>query len=175
MKLPGVVMYAGLNGNPTTSGDPNRNKFSPRVGFAYSWDSNTTIRGGYGMFWAPIPFSLQDPIGYTQTTPYVASNDNNATPAGTLSNPFPDGLLKPVGNSLGELAGIGQAISVYDMAARSTLVQQYSFDVQRQVASGVVVSLGYVGSKSTHSVQGTGAINVNQLGSEYLNLGSALN
>lgn len=52
------------------------------------------------------------------------------------------------------MAGIGQAISVYDMAARSTLVQQYSFDVQRQVASGVVVSLGYVGSKSTHLVQG---------------------
>jgi len=35
------------------------------------------------------------PIGYTQSTPYVASNDNNATPAGSLTSPFPGGILAP--------------------------------------------------------------------------------
>ncbi|WP_321474554.1 TonB-dependent receptor [uncultured Paludibaculum sp.] len=175
LTLPGVVMYAGLNGNPTRSGDPNKNKFSPRIGVAYSLDSKTTLRGGYGMFWAPIPFSLQDPIGYTQSTPMVTSIDNNATPTGSLDNPFPTGLLKPVGNAAGELAGIGQGISAYDLKARSTLVQQYSFDIQRQMPGGVAMALGYVGSKSTHLVQGTGNININQLASNYLSLGSALN
>ncbi|MCX6590724.1 MAG: TonB-dependent receptor [Acidobacteria bacterium] len=171
----GVVQYAGVNGAPTTSGNPNRNKFSPRVGFAYAWSPKTTVRGGYGMFWAPIPFSLQDPIGYTQATPMVASNDNNFTPAVSLDNPFPSGLLKPVGNSQGALAGIGQAISVYDSAARSTLVQQYSLDVQRQLPMGLVLAAGYVGSKSTHLVQGTGGININQLDPALLSQGAALN
>jgi hypothetical protein len=173
--LRGTVMYAGVNGNPTTSGNPNKNKFSPRIGVAYALNNKTTLRGGYGMFWAPIPFSLQDPIGYTQSTPYVASNDNNATPAGSLDNPFPSGLLKPVGNAAGELAGIGQGVAAYDLQARSTLVQQYSFDVQRQLGGGIALAMGYVGSKSTHLVQGTGNININQLDPQFLSLGSALN
>ena len=139
------------------------------------WSPKTTVRGGYGMFWAPIPFSLQDPIGYTQATPIVASNDNNFTPAVSLDNPFPSGLLKPVGNSQGALAGIGQAISVYDSAARSTLVQQYSLDVQRQLPMCLVLAAGYVGSKSTHLVQGTGGININQLDPALLSQGAALN
>jgi hypothetical protein len=175
LALPGVLQYAGVNGNKTTSGNPNRNKFSPRIGLAYSLNSKTTLRGGYGWFWAPIPFSLQDPLGYTQSTPYIASNDNNATPAGSIENPFPTGLLRPVGNAAGELAGIGQAISAYDRDARSTLVQQYSFDVQRQMGGGLVLAGGYVGSKSTHLVQGTGGININQLATQYLSQGAALN
>lgn len=171
----GTVMYAGLDGNPTKSGNPNKNKFSPRIGVAYSLNPKTTIRGGYGMFWAPIPFSLQDPIGYTQATPMVATNDNGATPFNTLDNPFPTGLLRPVGNAAGDLAGIGQAISTYDLNARSTLVQQYSFDIQRELTGGLVLATGYIGSKSTHLVQGTGAININQLDPKYLSMGSALN
>jgi hypothetical protein len=60
-----------------------------------------------------IPFTFYTPIGYAQSAPYVASNDNNATPVGSLSNPFPNGLLVPVGNSAGLLAGIGgQSFSI---------------------------------------------------------------
>jgi trimeric autotransporter adhesin len=174
--LNGAVMYAGLGNNPLRSGNPNRNKFSPRVGAAYQLNEKTTVRGGYGMFWAPIPFTLQDPIGFTQSTPFVASLDNNATPANTIDNPFPTGLLRPVGNAQGELAGIGQSISVYDIAARSTLVQQYSIDVQRQLAGSTVLAMGYVGSKSTNLVQGTGGLNLNQLDPSNFVLGlTALN
>lgn len=171
----GVLQYAGVGANPVTSGNPNRNKFAPRIGLAYAWSDKLTIRGGYGMFWAPIPFSLQNPLGYTQATPFVASNDNNATPAGILDNPFPAGLLRPVGNTMGELAGIGQGVVAYDSAARSPLVQQYSFDVQRQLPSGFVLATGYVGSKSTKLVQGVGDININQLAPEFLSQGAALN
>ena len=49
------------------------------------------IRAGYGIFFAP-QFALGSPVatvGYNQTTPYIASTDNNNTSAGSLSNPFP--------------------------------------------------------------------------------------
>ena len=49
----GGVMYAGVNGNPTQCCALSNKKFGPRVGVAYALNSKTTIRGGYGLFWAP--------------------------------------------------------------------------------------------------------------------------
>ncbi len=176
IKTPGVIMYAGQNGYGTQSGNPNLDKFSPRIGAAYSLNSKTTIRGGYGIFWAPIPFGLYTPLGYTNATPYVATNDNNATPAGSISNPFPNGLLAPVGNGAGLLAGIGgQSFTIYNKDSRSTRVQQYSVDIQRELPSGFVLASGFTGSSTSHLVQGTASININQLPDQYLPMGSALN
>lgn len=171
--LTGVPLYAGLDGNGRHAGNPNRNKFSPRFGFAYAPNTKTSIRGGYGMFWAATPFSFQSTLGYSQSTPIVVSFDNNATPATSLDNPYPDGLLQPVGNSAGEAAGIGQGLSFYDRDARSGYVQQYSFDIQRQVPAGFVVSVGYIGSRSSQLAQD--GRNINQLAPQHLALGAALN
>jgi hypothetical protein len=119
---------------------------------------------------------LFSPIGYTQSTPYVASNDNNATPAGSIGNPFPGGILAPAGNGAGESAGLGgQSFTVYDQNARSTRVHQYSFDVQREVGAGFVVAVGYSGSVTHNLIQGTPSININQLSDANLALGSKLN
>jgi len=90
-KIFGGVLFADVNGNGRNAGNPNLYKLSPRIGFAYSKDSKTAIRGGYGIFWAPLPFSFQSTIGYSQSTPIVASFDNNFTPAATLDNPSPTG------------------------------------------------------------------------------------
>ena len=172
----GVVQYAGQDGAGTWATQPNANKFGPRAGFAYSFNSKTSIRGGYGLFWAPFSFTLFSPIGYTQSTPYVASNDNNATPAGSLTNPFPGGILSPAGNSAGALAGLGgQSFTVYDQNAHSTRVHQFSLDVQRELGNGFVVAAGYSGSVTHYLIQGTPAININQLPDADLALGSKLN
>ena len=103
------MLYAGLNGNPTSTYNPIAVKWGPRFGFAYSANAKTVVRGGYGIFWAPTSFSFQSTLGYSQATPIVSSIDNNFTPAATLANPFPNGFIEPAGNSLGGLAGIGRA------------------------------------------------------------------
>lgn len=172
-KIFGGVHFAGVNGNGRNAGNPNLHKLSPRIGFAYSKDAKTAIRGGYGIFWAPLPFSFQSTIGYSQSTPVVASFDNNFTPAATLENPYPTGLVTPVGNSGGLSTGIGQALSLPDGNARSGYVQQFSFDIQRQLPAGFVLASGYVGSKSLQLAQD--GRNINQLSPEFLSLGSALN
>jgi hypothetical protein len=171
----GVLEYAGQNGYGTTAGNPNHDKFGPRIGFAYSLNSKTVLRGGYGLFWAPLSFGLQSSFGYTATTSYVASNDGGATPANSLSNPFPAGVLQPAGNTLGLFAGIGgQSISTYDSTARSTRVHEYSFDVQRELPKGMALVAGFSGSTTHDLVQGTPSININQLPDQNLSLGSKL-
>jgi len=172
----GAVQFAGVNGNKVNAMNPNMNKMAPRVGVAWQVAPNTTIRGGYGMYWAPqfaisVPYN---PPGYTATSTYVASNDGNATPANSLANPFPAGLARPTGNTLGNLTGIGQSLSIIDPKARSPRVQQYSLDVQRELPLGVALEVAYVGSHSTHLTQATANVNINALDPSLLSRGSAL-
>jgi hypothetical protein len=172
----GVIEFAGVNGNSIHVMNPNMNKMAPRIGMAWQVAPKTTIRGGYGMYWAP-QFAIgtpYNPPGYTATSTYVASNDGNATPANFLNNPFPGGLAKPTGSTLGDLTGIGQSLSIIDQNARSPRVQQYSFDVQRELPFGVAVEVAYVGSHSTHLTQATANININALNPALLSQGSAL-
>src|SRR4029077_7632056 len=87
----------------------------------------------------------------------------------------PTGILQPACNSLGALAGIGgQSLSAYASDRRSTRVHQYSFDLQREVAKGFVVVAGFAGSTTHNLIQGTPAININQLPDQYLPMGSKL-
>jgi hypothetical protein len=146
------------------------------VGLAWQVDSKTTVRGGYGLYWAP-QFAIgtpYNPPGYTATTSYIASNDGNATPATYVNNPFPAGLAKPTGATLGDLTGIGQSLSIIDPNARSPRVQQYSIDIQRELPFNVAVEVGYVGSHSTHLTQATANININALNPALLSQGAAL-
>lgn len=174
VRVAGSVLYAGVNGNPEQTGNPKSIKLAPRFGFGYSLNPKTVLRGGYGIFWAPGYFTFQNAIGYSQTTSIIASNDGNATPAATLSNPYPSGLLQPTGNSLGALSGVGQPVTLFDpKAASAGYVQQYSLEVQRQVPAGFVVTVGALGSRGVHLLRS--GQNVNQLNPAYFGLGSALN
>lgn len=172
-KIVGTVLFAGQNGGTRYAGNPNLHKFAPRVGVAYAVNSKTAMRGGYGIFWAPLSFTFQSTLGYSQTTPIVDSFDNGVTPATTLNNPYPTGLLQPAGRSAGGLTGIGQGIAIPDRDARSGYVQQYSFDFQRQLPGNFVLGVGYIGSKSLNLAQN--GRNINQLDPRFLNLGATLN
>ncbi len=172
----GILEFAGMNGAPVNVGNPNLNKLAPRIGAAYRVNDKTVIRAGYGVFWAP-QFAIGAPLptpGFTAQTNYVASTNGYETPAGTLSNPFPNGWNRPTGTSLGALTGVGQSLSIYDPYAGSPMIQQYSFDIQRQLAGGIAFEIGYVGSMASHLTLGTSAVNMNALNPALLAQGSAL-
>jgi hypothetical protein len=176
----GVIEFAGQNGYPTTCCAPPKTKFGPRAGFALQVLPKTTIRGGWGIFYAPTIFGTDGTVapGYTQTTTYVASNNGNSTPANSLSNPFPSGVLQPVGNTLGPLTAIGSTLNFLNQGRTAGLVQQFSFDIQQELPFGVALEVAYIGSRSSHlqpSPTGNSNMNINQVPTNYLSMGSALN
>lgn len=171
----GAVLFAGVNGAKRSTGNPNMNKLSPRFGVAYQLNSKTAIRGGYGIYWAPS-FAYSNPYfpeGYTATTQPLTTTDGGRTPATSLATIFGAGLDKPVANTLGDLTGIGKAMTIMDMNATSTRVQQFSIDIQRELPFGTAVSLAYVGSRTSHLSLTAAAININQVTSNYFSLGAA--
>ena len=156
-------------------------KWSPRVGAVYSLNTKTVLRGGYGIYWAPwnypVPSSVTSnygQIGFTQNT---VSPQTAGTPTVSLTNPFPNGLVAPRGNSLGALSGVGTTISFVDQNRTAPRVQQYSADLQRELPGAMAVTISYVGARGDHlPLGGTDdtVVNINQLDPKYLALGSTV-
>jgi len=173
----GAVMFAGLDGNNRYVGNPNRNKLSPRLGVVYQLNAKTTLRGGYGIFWAP-QIALGNPHlpeGFTATTQPLTSTDGGLTPNAVtnLTNVFGSGLNQPVGAGLGDRTGIGKSLSIFEPTAKSPYVQQYSLDVQRELPFSMALSLAYVGSRSKNLTINTAGYNINQVESRHFPLGRA--
>jgi trimeric autotransporter adhesin len=171
----GAVEFAGKNGYPDQTGNYTYNKLSPRFGLAYQLNSKTTVRGGWGMFWAPV-LSFSNPYtpeGATATTTPLASSDGFNTPLIQLANPFPGGLTRPAGTSNGDATGLGINLLIFDRNAKSTYIQQFSLDVQRELPGSIAVSAAYVGSRTYRLMLGTPDLNINQLEPKYLSLGTA--
>jgi hypothetical protein len=178
----GGLMYAGVDGNPTTQGNPPKLKVSPRVGAVYSLNSKTVLRGGYGLYWAPYnypaPSTSQNnygQVGYSQNTIVPQST---GVPTVSLTNPFPAGLIQISGNSLKSLAGAGGNISYVDQNSTAPRVQQYSIDLQRELPGEMAITVSYMGSRGDNLALGgsnDAAININQLDPKYMALGARLN
>jgi hypothetical protein len=175
----GGLKFAGVNGNATQQGDPPAAKFSPRLGAVYSITPKTVLRAGYGMYWSPWNYPAPSPasygaIGFSNDT---SSPQPTVTPTVSLANPFPNNLVKPSGSSLGLLAGAGTNINFVDETRKAPRVQQYTVDVQRELAGNMAITFSYVGARGDNLPLGgtvNSAVNINQLDPKYLALGSTV-
>lgn len=173
----GGLLYAGVDGNPISTGDPSTNRFAPRIGLAWRINDKTTIRGGYGLFWAPPVYQSLGAPGYAQSTEYLASTDGNHTPARVdgLNDPYPNGLLKPIGNRDRMRTGLGTGVGFWNEHMRhGGAVHQYSLDIQRTLWGGFNGSVAYVGSLSRHLQQNAAALQINQLDPSFFSQGESL-
>ncbi len=145
--LQGGLLYAGTSGDDRFAFAPDRNNFQPRIGAAYALDSKTVLRGGFGLYtlgqWALGPST-----GFSRSTPVVTTVDG-LTPTASMSNPFPNGLLRPVGSSLGLATDLGLGLGVQYIQRPMPFSKQVSFGIQRMFWGGVMVDASYVGNYTT--------------------------
>lgn len=130
--------------------DPYRSNFSPRFGFSWTpskLGSGTVIRGGIGLFVGTYgTFGIQQPGFSRQTDLVAAAGGVYSTPVGTLADPYPTGILRPVGNALGVDTFAGQNITYAERKLASPTTWRWNFNIQRAVGKNGVFEIGYIGS-----------------------------
>jgi len=127
--------------------------FAPRLGFA--WDpfgkQRTSIRGGYGIFFdATLYGSFEQNI--FANPPFV----NAATLSGVT-------LGDPAGGTV-SVSNTPKALHGTPVDFKTPYMQQWSLQIDHQITSTTLVTLGYVGTKGTHLL---GIVDINQIAPNY--------
>ena len=148
----GGLTFAG-NGDPFAY-HTQSSIFSPRFGFAWTphmFGSGLVIRGGFGIFVTPAGISNSLALnqeGYSQTTQFVATNNNYLSPANTLSDPFPNGILAPGGGVSGTF--LGQQVKFFNPELRNPYSMRWNFGIQKQLPGKMVLEVVYIGNHAVH-------------------------
>lgn len=141
-----------MNGQSRGAFKTRYNDWQPRFGLAYRINDRTVFRGGFGRFFLPEA-AYGGSAGFASNTPFVATTGGGLgsyLPTGTLSNPYPNGLIAPTGAGAGLNTFLGQSITFNNPNRDIPYVYTWSVGFQRQLPLRSVVSVEYVGSRSYH-------------------------
>jgi hypothetical protein len=118
-------------------------QFNPRVGFAYSFNPRTVVRGGYGVFRQYLTIGNQE-TQFSQFSPWFPTKtyqtDSTTGPVINLSNsPFPDKVFT---------APLLQ-VSGWDPNFRDGYNQNWNLSIQRELVKDLTLETAYLGNKGT--------------------------
>jgi hypothetical protein len=131
-----------------------RNNIAPRLGFAYTVDNKTVVRGGAGIYYG---MNVATNFQFTGTAfgnshPILFTKDNFQTQFATLENPFPNGYAPPQGTKYGALAlwGFPDNNSLDTSEDRNAEIYQWNLGLQHLFAGDITIGVDYSASRSTH-------------------------
>jgi hypothetical protein len=177
----GGFIFAGTDGYGKQPYNAPHNDFSPRLGFAYSADSKTVLRGGFGIFFDSLNSFLLSGGNFGSTTTFLvpqqgfsqvttAVTPSYSTTTGltvaSLANPFPAGLTPITGNTLGTSTSLGQNVQFLTPNPHTPYNERWSIGIQRQIGS-FIASIDYVGNHGVHLPAGQYSSTTNTGGREY--------
>ena len=116
--------------------------FSPRLGFNFSPDTKTVIKGGFGMYW--LAANLNQFEVMVDTPKYYSVQNYNNSPTGQPLNFRLDQLFGL------QLPGAGQSVSFINANNKTPLAYEFSASVQRNFATNWLTEVSYIGSLSRH-------------------------
>ncbi|MBI3403930.1 MAG: TonB-dependent receptor [Acidobacteria bacterium] len=139
----GSLVPVGTGGIPRAGYEADKNNFGPRLGIAWTLDARmrTVLRAGYGMYFEQSPLAPGEALYFSP--PYF--NFHLAflfpgLPPLSLSNPFP-------------FATPPSALTI-QRDLRTPYVQHWNLNIQREIGTGRVFEIGYVGTKGTRLLNG---------------------
>ena len=137
----------GQLGLPEATIQNDRNDFAPRIGLAYS-TGRWTFRSGFGIFFA------HDVSNATQSAmdENLAGRANFVADAERPNVPLSQPQISSVGqvacaNWSGICQGPATRIYVVDPHLRTPYMEQWLFNIQRQLSDNVVLEVGYQGNQ----------------------------
>ena len=152
-RLQGITVVRDGRMGPALA-DPDRNNFAPRLGLAYSMNSKTVIRAGFGIYYNMI----DEGNTYFDRARTLAGGlqqlNSYPTPNTSLSNPFLGSVTSTNITLVQPLI-----LSGGPQHQRNSYVNQWTFGVQRSLTSNLVLELAYVGSQS-HKLRREASVNV---------------
>jgi Carboxypeptidase regulatory-like domain/TonB dependent receptor/TonB-dependent Receptor Plug Domain len=168
------VSFGGTYGK--TLVNPDYGDFGPRVGFAYSVDDKTVVRGGFGMSYVHYTRAGSGDIlginapqaqfaSVTQSTPNTANRCSSPLPAqiipiggttpscfATSDQGYPSGLVTSFNKATDNITYIPKD-------TKDSYVESYFLSIQRTLIKNSVLDIAYVGN---HGVKLQGFLNANQ-------------
>ena len=172
--VPGALIY----GSDARGAKTYYKDISPRLGFAYApekllgWFPNTVIRGGYGIYYSALSYSdFGDSLtsGTSVTPDFISQNKFSSVQpldAGFPSYTPPSNAADPA------LLNGGFPNYVAPEYGRPGMVQNWSLEVQHQLATDLILSVGYVGTRATRLR--SNLVQINSIDPEFYSLGTKL-
>jgi hypothetical protein len=173
----GAVVFAG--DGPGRSGIGNFSftdfrGYGPRLGLAYQLAKNTVVRAGAGIFYSPLIGLDNSKQGFNSSIT-VGSQDGGLTPVFLVDQGWPAELVKYPPFIDPTIANNQNATTTefrHGGAGTLSPTTQLQFSLQ-QLVGGILLDASYVGTFS-HRITTSALLNVNQLDTKYLALGSLL-
>ncbi|MEP6912773.1 MAG: TonB-dependent receptor, partial [bacterium] len=123
---------------------PDYTDVSPRLGFAYTVNNKTVVRGGYGLYYSPLLYNDFGRGGQAGFSVQGGANINFGADAFIRLSTYP-ALPSPNPNS----QFIGADVEGFDRNFKNGRTAQWSLNVERQLPAKLVASISYIGSKGT--------------------------
>jgi hypothetical protein len=170
----GKFLIPGQTSNAAVGVPMDTTAFEPRIGIAWSprGDRKISIRAGYGIFhdtsWN------QGAQGLWQNPPFFGacsffSNDVSLPPA--VQGAGCSGLPRNVSQGFPLLSEptapaqfVGDSLYTTNLDWTLGMIQQFNFNVQRELPGDVLLTVGYAGSRSIHLLTSNSNLNVPQVG-----------
>jgi hypothetical protein len=131
-----------------------RNNIAPRLGFAWSIDPYTVLRGGAGIYYGLSPATnFQYPgTAFSTSDPVLFTTDNYQTQFATLEKPFPLGISSPQGKQYGKLAmwGYDNSNNLGTQQAQNANIYQWNLGIQHLFPWEVTIGIDYSANRSNH-------------------------